>query len=476
MSEFSWGDQTRVDIHMHRSTCLVSSTGPEQRQQAVGEDRGTLLSPHARDVYISSTEQSLGFSESRQLPYALRPKVPVATKLDRLENDGILSKGRLEWVGHARRCGSQEGRLRSPLRRLQGQPQQPADSRQYPLPRVNDVFVSLAGRQWFTKIDLRQAYLQLEMEDESKEYFVLNTHKGFWFLPSDPPSFQNRLSTSHLAARNGSATARDSGHPLHPRQHRDYWNRRWTPPPQRQSSLPVTGRRWTSSQPPEVLLLAAQDRLLRPRSQRGWSPQNASKKPTQSDKRLFQRSSASYAASWEWSTTMPASCQISRQRSIPWTHCFRKEKLGNGLPPATKPSTKSKGRSPRTLCSPILTKPCLCASPAMPRRTASAQWCRTCFRTAPNSRSPSHRERCRLRSENTCKSTKKPSPLSGLCLSFTRICMVVILCLLQTINRSMLSSTLRRTYLRDCRSSATVCPVPRRTQVQHRIPEHARAR
>ena len=50
------------------------------------------------------------------------------------------------------------------------------------LPRVNDVFASLAGGQRFTKIDLRQAYLQLEMEDESKEYLVLNTHKGLYRL------------------------------------------------------------------------------------------------------------------------------------------------------------------------------------------------------------------------------------------------------------------------------------------------------
>ena len=43
------------------------------------------------------------------------------------------------------------------------------------------------------------------------------------------------------------------------------------------------------------------------------------------------------------------------------------------------------------------------------------------------------------------KSTKKPSPSSGLCVSLTRICMVAILCSLQITSPSPLSSTLRRT-------------------------------
>ena len=51
---------------------------------------------------------------------------------------------------------------------------------QYPLPRIDDVFASLAGGQRFSKIDLRQAYLQMEMDDTSKEILTLNTHKGLY--------------------------------------------------------------------------------------------------------------------------------------------------------------------------------------------------------------------------------------------------------------------------------------------------------
>ena len=51
---------------------------------------------------------------------------------------------------------------------------------QYPLPRIDDIFASLAGGQRFSKIDLCQAYHQLELDDNSKSYLTINTHKGLY--------------------------------------------------------------------------------------------------------------------------------------------------------------------------------------------------------------------------------------------------------------------------------------------------------
>ena len=50
----------------------------------------------------------------------------------------------------------------------------------YPLPRIEDIFARLAGGQRFSKIDLRQAYNQLEMEEDSKKYLTINTHMGLF--------------------------------------------------------------------------------------------------------------------------------------------------------------------------------------------------------------------------------------------------------------------------------------------------------
>ena len=43
-----------------------------------------------------------------------------------------------------------------------------------------DIFASLAGGRPFSKIDLRQAYHQLELDDNSMSYLTINTHKGLY--------------------------------------------------------------------------------------------------------------------------------------------------------------------------------------------------------------------------------------------------------------------------------------------------------
>ena len=51
---------------------------------------------------------------------------------------------------------------------------------QYPLPCIEDTFAKLSGRQQFSKIDLRQVYHQLEMEEDSKKSLTINTHMGLF--------------------------------------------------------------------------------------------------------------------------------------------------------------------------------------------------------------------------------------------------------------------------------------------------------
>ena len=50
----------------------------------------------------------------------------------------------------------------------------------YPLPKVDDLFATLAGGVLLTKLDMSQAYLQLTVEDQAKELLTINTHKGLF--------------------------------------------------------------------------------------------------------------------------------------------------------------------------------------------------------------------------------------------------------------------------------------------------------
>ena len=114
------------------------------------------------------------FCKARAVPYALRSK--VEEELRRLQKEGILTK--VEWNewgtpivpvpkkdGSVRICGDYKITVNPELQ-----------AEQYPLPRIEDIFANLAGGQKFSKVDLRQAYHQLEMEEDSKKYLTINTH------------------------------------------------------------------------------------------------------------------------------------------------------------------------------------------------------------------------------------------------------------------------------------------------------------
>ena len=50
----------------------------------------------------------------------------------------------------------------------------------YPIPRVEDLFAKLAGGKSYSQLDLSQAYQQLELDEDSMNYVVINTHKGLF--------------------------------------------------------------------------------------------------------------------------------------------------------------------------------------------------------------------------------------------------------------------------------------------------------
>ncbi|KAG8194442.1 hypothetical protein JTE90_011051 [Oedothorax gibbosus] len=51
---------------------------------------------------------------------------------------------------------------------------------QYPLPRIEDLFAQLANGKSFSKLDLHDAYCQMEVAEESRKFLVINTQKGLF--------------------------------------------------------------------------------------------------------------------------------------------------------------------------------------------------------------------------------------------------------------------------------------------------------
>ena len=54
----------------------------------------------------------------------------------------------------------------------------PVDS--YLIPNTIDQLATLAGGEKFTKLDLSQAYQQLELDEESRELLTINTQLGLY--------------------------------------------------------------------------------------------------------------------------------------------------------------------------------------------------------------------------------------------------------------------------------------------------------
>ena len=110
--------------------------------------------------------------------YALKER--LSDELDRLEREGIVQKTKCShWAapivtvpkgdGSLRVCGDYRVALNASL-----------EVDQYPLPRPEDLFTSLEGGKYFSKIDLTHAYQQMVLEEKSRELVTINTHKGLY--------------------------------------------------------------------------------------------------------------------------------------------------------------------------------------------------------------------------------------------------------------------------------------------------------
>ena len=73
---------------------------------------------------------------------------------------------------------------------------------QYPLPKPEELFARLGGGKRFTKIDLTHAYQQMILEESSRKFVTINTHRGLYELTrllfgvaSAPALFQRVMDT-----------------------------------------------------------------------------------------------------------------------------------------------------------------------------------------------------------------------------------------------------------------------------------------
>lgn len=140
------------------------------------EVRGTIKGVKA-SIFVDPTAQPRYF-KPRPVPYALRDK--VSQELDRLEAEGTIEKVQFsDWAApivtvvkpdkSLRICGDYKVTVNVASK---------LDN--YPIPKTDDLLARLGGGKFFTKLDLTQAYQQLELDEASKEFTTINTHQGLY--------------------------------------------------------------------------------------------------------------------------------------------------------------------------------------------------------------------------------------------------------------------------------------------------------
>ena len=147
------------------------------KHAAVFDPKLGLIKGATAKIHVdqSATPQ---FCKARSVPYALHGR--IEQELACLEQCGIIERVEFsDWAtpvvpvfkqdGSVRLCGDYKLTV-SCVAKLDT----------YPLPRIDDLFASLAGGQQFSKLDLAHAYQKIALEEASKKYVLINTHKGFY--------------------------------------------------------------------------------------------------------------------------------------------------------------------------------------------------------------------------------------------------------------------------------------------------------
>ena len=118
------------------------------------------------------------FKKKRNVPFAAQEQ--TNKELDRLEQTGILSKTDFsKWAApgvHVKKkskqiriCADFSTRVNDGLQ-----------DHHYPHPSPGEIFNKLNGGKIFSKIDLSDAYLHIEVDEESSKLLCINTHRGLY--------------------------------------------------------------------------------------------------------------------------------------------------------------------------------------------------------------------------------------------------------------------------------------------------------
>ena len=165
-------DQVLKDLHDPKVTEIVNKHKP------IYQGLGKLKNKEIK-LCIDESVQPVA-QQQRRIPFHLREKVEL--ELKKLEEQDVIEKvpdnEQTDWVSPIVVVPKKEGKIRicvdmraanTAIKRIR-----------HPIPTVKDISLALNGSQYFTKLDMAQAYHQLPLNAQSRHITTFATHMGLY--------------------------------------------------------------------------------------------------------------------------------------------------------------------------------------------------------------------------------------------------------------------------------------------------------
>ena len=173
-----WLQTIRLDW---RAVFLVQ----RQRLAEILEENGEVFQPGLGTLkgyqakIVVDPDARPRFCRARTVPYGLRHAVEL--EMERLEKEGIVAPVQFaDWAAPIVPVIKSDGKSVRICGDFKLTVNQASKSDRYPIPCINDLFATLAGGTSFTKLDMSQAYQQIELDEDSQKYTIINTQRGLY--------------------------------------------------------------------------------------------------------------------------------------------------------------------------------------------------------------------------------------------------------------------------------------------------------